>query len=139
MRRMILLAALLVAPVLSGCDDDNDPGGVVGANVSGTYTLRTIDGQNLPFILLDLPGQRIEVLADEYVLNSGGTFTSTVTYRETDEGVVSTSEDTYSGTWAQSGSTINLNSTANGAETATFSNGNTLTFVAGGHTAIYRK
>jgi hypothetical protein len=139
MRRTILLAALLLAPLVSACDDDDDGTGVVGANVTGTYTLRTIDGQNLPFILLNVPGYRIEVLADAYTLNSGGDFSSTTSYRETEGTVVSTSEDTYTGTWVQNGSTINLNSTDNGPETATFSGGNTLTFTAGGRTAIYRK
>lgn len=137
MRRTLLLAALLIAPLLSGCDDDGS--GPEGGEVTGTYTLRTIDGQNLPFTLLNVPGYRIEVLADQYTLNSGGSFTSTTSYRETEGTVVTTSEDTYAGTWVQNGATINMNSTDNGPESAAFSGGNTLTFTAGGRTAIYRK
>jgi hypothetical protein len=138
MTRLARFVALLLLPVMIACDDD-DGSGPSNGNVTGTYTLRTVDGQNLPFTLVNVPGYRLEVTADQYTLNSGGTFTTTATFRETEGTTVTPSTETYSGTWVQNGSTVNLNSEDGGPETAAFSGGNTLTFIAAGHTAVYRK
>lgn len=132
------MLALLLVPMMIACSDDDDATGIT-ADMAGTYTLRTINGQNLPFTVINQPGHTLEVTADQYVLNADGTFNSTVSFRETENGTVTTSTDSYSGTWQRSGSTITLTSADYGLESATFSGGNTLTFTSGPNSAVYRK
>lgn len=129
---------LLIVPMLIACGDD-DGSGPDTATVAGTYTLRTVNGQNLPFTIIQQTGYKLEVLSDEYTLNSNGTFTTVATFRETEGTTVTTSSDTYSGTWTVSGSNVSLSSAAAGIETAAFSGGNTMTFSGNGVSAVYRK
>ena len=129
--------ALLIAPLMFACGDD-DASGPDNETVAGTYILRTVNGQNLPFIIIDQPGYRLEVLSDQYTLNADRTFITAATFRETEDTTVTTSDDTYNGTWQLSAGTMNLTS-GGGIETAAFSGGNTLTFTGNGFTVIYRK
>jgi hypothetical protein len=129
---------LLVAPLIFGCSDD-DPAGPSAASVAGTYSLRTVNGQALPFLFVDQPGLRVEVISDQYMLNANGTFTTTITLRETEDTVVTTTSDSYSGQWLIDGNNINLTSAEVGREQASFSNGNTLTFALIGVTLVYQK
>ena len=132
------MLALLIVPMMIACSDDDDATGITG-DIAGTYTLRTINGQNLPFTLITQTGYTLEVISDQYALNGDGTFSSAVTFRETENGAVTTSTDSYTGTWQRSGSNITLSSTDYGLETAAFSGGNTLTFTSGTNSAVYRK
>ena len=132
------VAALIIAPALIACGDD-DPSGPSAATVAGAYTLRTVNGQALPFVFINQPTLRVEVISDEYLLNENGTFTTTITLRETEDTVVTMTSDSYSGQWLVSGNNVNLNSVEVGREQASFSNGNTLTFALNGVTLVYRK
>lgn len=130
--------ALVAIPLMFACGDD-DPAGPSAEAVAGTYTLRTINGEVLPFLFINQPGLRVEVISDEYVLDADRTFTTTITFRETQDTVVTLSADSYAGTWQVDGSNVNLTSTEAGVETASFSAGNTLTFATPGITLVYRK
>ena len=136
--KLKLALALLVAPLMIACGDD-DPAGPSADTVAGTYRLQTVNGAALPFVFINQPGLRVEVISDEYVLNANGTFTTTITLRETEDTVVTTSSDSYSGQWQVDGSNINLSSAEVGNERASFTNGNTLTFALTGVTLVYRK
>ena len=136
--KLKLAFALLIAPLMIACGDDEPAGPSVDA-VAGTYRLQTVNGAALPFAFINQPGLRVEVISDEYVLNANGTFTTTITLRETADTVVTTSSDSYSGQWEASGSNIHLSSVEFGVERASFSNGNTLTFALTGVTLVYRK
>jgi hypothetical protein len=129
---------LLIVTMLIACGDD-DPSGPDTATVAGTYTLRTVNGQDLPFTIINQTGYKLEVLSDEYTLNPNGSFTTVATFRETEGTDVTTSSDTYSGTWQVNGSNVSLTSTVAGIETAAFSGGNTMTFSGNGVSAVYRK
>ena len=136
--KLKLALALLIAPLMIACGDD-DPAGPSADTVAGTYRLQTVNGAVLPFVFINQPGLRVEVISDEYVLNANGTFTTTITLRETEDTVVTTSSDSYSGQWQVDGSNINLSSAEVGNERASFTNGNTLTFALTGVTLVYRK
>ena len=132
------MLALMIVPLMIGCSDDEDTTGPA-ADVAGTYQLQTVNGQALPVTLGTQGSVTIEVTADEYVLRPDGTFSSTITFRHTDSGTVTTTTDSYEGSWQANGSTIRLNSVDVGLETAAFTGGNTLTFTFGGSTLVYRK
>jgi hypothetical protein len=132
-------SALMLVLLMVGCGDD-DPAGPSAETVAGTYILQTVNGVALPFVFVDQPGLRVEVISDQYVLNPDRTYTTTITFRETQDTTVTTSTDTYAGGWQVSGATVSLTSVEFGPETAAFTSGNTLTFSGAAQaTRVYRK
>ena len=84
MRRFLLLA--LTAASLSACSTDTlGPSG----NVSGTYTLRTINGVRLPYTFTS--GQRL--ISDDLTLYRDGTFLDVSRY---DDGTSNSDQGFYS-------------------------------------------
>ena len=109
-RRLALLALGALTFFGTGCGDD-DPSGPGG--VTGTWTLRSVNGQNVPATVYegsDLGFQlKVEVLSGRLTLSQNGTFQDVTTVRQTiGTGPSSTDDFTTSGTWVQSGSTITL-------------------------------
>jgi hypothetical protein len=93
MRRTALLLAtsLLVA----ACSDSSGPS---GDSINGTYALRTVNGQNLPFPVLVIGTDfRLEVLSGSLTVNGNGTFSFQLTLRETELGTVDTETQTTTG------------------------------------------
>jgi hypothetical protein len=71
MRKLVLLAAGLVA--LAACNNDStSPNG----NVTGTYSLRTVNGNPLPFTFSD----GSVLVSDRLSLNSDGTYVDIATF-----------------------------------------------------------
>ena len=71
MRKFVLLAAGLVA--LAACNNDStSPNG----NVTGTYSLRTVNGNPLPFTFSD----GSVLVSDRLSLNSDGTYVDIATF-----------------------------------------------------------
>jgi hypothetical protein len=105
MKRILMLAfAAALSVGASACQDTTSPGAVL----SGTYTLRTINGQQPPVIVSADPTGRTEVIAGEIEINRDGTYTDVATYRDTPTGGAAgiPYDDTIYGTWALSGSTL---------------------------------
>lgn len=64
---------VLLALVLAACSDSTAP--ETQLNVAGAYTLQSINGQPLPFVLLDLAGFfRIHQVGGTLALNANRTF-----------------------------------------------------------------
>jgi len=110
MKRILMLAfAAALSLGASACQDTTSPGAVL----SGTYTLRTVNGQQPPVIVYADPSVRTEVLSGEIEINRDGTFTDVVTERDTPTGGVPgiPYDDVIYGTWALSGSTLQFTDT----------------------------
>jgi|SRR5256885_1437547 len=122
--RRLLLAFASIALVGCGGSDSTGP----AASAEGTWNLSTINGAGLPFTLSSNPstGDKLEILDDQYVLNAGGTYTEAFTTRLTQGGQVTTTPDTDTGTWSQTGNQVAITSSAGDAFTATVST-NTIT------------
>jgi hypothetical protein len=103
MRRVAFVFAMVLPLTLSGCGDSTGPG-----SVAGTYTLRSINGDPPPVVVDEGIGFREEITAGFIRLNSGGTFTSTHTYRITSGGSTNEVPLTISGTYSRSGDEITL-------------------------------
>jgi hypothetical protein len=95
MRRLALVLAMVLPLALSSCGDSTGPGG------SGTYTLRSIDGDPVPAFT----SEGDEVLSGFVRLNSNGTFDASHTF---DAGFGGTDTETFEGTWDRSGDEITL-------------------------------
>lgn len=139
MRRLLLAFAVLFAVVLSACGGGDDSTGPGSANISGTYTLRTINGRSLPATVFQAGADRVEVLSGNVTLTDGGTYTTQNTVRTTFGGVASTESETDAGTYTRSGTALTFRSSDDGTTVSgTVSNG-AITVVFEGLSAVYRK
>jgi hypothetical protein len=101
---MLAFAAALSMSV-SACQDSTNPSTVL----SGTYTLRTVNGQQPPVpISADPVTGTTEIVGGYIRIDRNGTFTDVLTYRNTPVGGVPSQpyDDEINGTWALSGNTI---------------------------------
>jgi len=105
----------------------------------GIYILQTINGESLPFVLVEVEEDMIEVLSGSVTLRNDQTFTDATTFRITEAGEVSTEEDIFSGTWVRTGNTIRFFVSTGETQTMTFDGENRLTQVVEGFTLVYAK
>ena len=77
--RKSLLAALVVTLVACGGDKATGP-----QSVTGSYTLHTVNGANIPQSVYQDASQKLEVTAGTMVLNAGNTWSGTLGLRLTD-------------------------------------------------------
>src|SRR5687767_4985621 len=98
--RKFFAVAMMSVLALPACSDSSGPGG--NGDVAGTYTLRTVNGSNVPFTILQVGSTyRLEILSGSVVINSNGTYTETASLRETNGTVVTTEQQNSNGTWTR--------------------------------------
>lgn len=129
---------LFMLPFLAllACGGDGSTG--PGASIAGAYSLTTVNGAPLPFVVTQAGTYKYEITADTYTLADGATFTEVRADRTTSNGAVTTSTKTDAGSWSRNGTSITLTSPANGAVSGTVS-GNMLTLSSAGNTLIFTK
>lgn len=137
MRVLARITAAALIAVASACGGDSD-GITEVASVSGTYSLQSVNGAPLPFVFFDDGEYKLEVTGASYTLTSTGTFSNTATYRETENGVISTSTETVMGSYSVSAGTVTFIDTDGETVTGSLS-GNTLQFSEDGLTAVFAK
>ena len=133
MRRQLFMLPLLA---LLACDGDGSTG--PGASIAGAYSLTTVNGAPLPFVVQQAGTYKYEITADTYTLADAGTWTEVRADRTTSNGAVTTSTKTDAGSWSRNGTSITLTSPANGALSGTVS-GNTLSLSSAGNTMVFTK
>lgn len=137
--RLITAAALLTTTLACGKDD----GPQAPENVTGKYTLQTVNGNPPPVTLIDFSDQtgsyKLELLGGWVSVNANGTFTEEHSWRETENGVV-TSEgpESGSGTYTRNGNTLTFVAATGETTTATYASG-VLTVTDGPFTARYSR
>ena len=128
-----MLRKLLFPILFLACGDSTGP-----EAIAGNYTLRTIDGQDLPAVILQVLNDKVEVTAGSLRINSDLTFSSSLTAAATTSGTTTSATDTQTGTYTLNGTAITLRfqdaSTSTGSIT-----GNTLTVIDEGLSLVYRK
>ncbi len=102
MIRRVFLAVLIFGVTACGGD------GTGLENVAGLYTLQTIQGDPLPFVLLQVGDDKIEVTAGNVILNADMSCPSTTTYTTTESGNVTTETETDECTYTINGGAIAL-------------------------------
>ena len=132
MRRFV---ALLAFAALAACGGDSSTSPGV---VTGTYNLRTVNGSPLPYTVIQIGADKIEITGDVIILNEGGTFTETTSQRTTENGVVTTSTIDDAGTYTLTGTAITLTSQESGSISGAVSGG-TMTLTLEGLAAVYSK
>ena len=106
MRRVAitLFALSLVACGSSGSDGPTEPGGRTGPNISGTYTLKTVDGKPLPTVSGD------STFVSGLMVINDSTWTQTVVIRYAQGGSGAAAGDSLieKGPWTTTPSTVKL-------------------------------
>ncbi len=133
MRRQLFTLPFLA---LLACGGDGSTG--PGASIAGAYSLTTVNGAPLPFVVQQAGTFKREITADTYTLAAGGTWTEVRAERTTSNGAVTTSTITDAGTWSGNGTSITLTSPASTSLSGTVS-GNTLSLSSAGNTMVYTK
>jgi hypothetical protein len=106
MRRLFGILALSLALPLVACGGDST---APEETIHGTYTLQSINGMPLPWLLGQASADRIDVMSGSIILLENGTFTDLTTFRITESGVVRMEDDVYTGTFLKTaiGATLN--------------------------------
>ena len=137
MRRITALLALVMGAVAAtGCGSDSITDNT--SSVIGTYRLESYDGAPPPVVLMG-GDPKLEVLADQFVLAAGGTFTQRTSFRFTEGQVVTLDESIETGTYTVSGSTVTIRLTSDNSSTAATMTGRGLTFDVEGHRLVYAR
>jgi hypothetical protein len=136
MRRLIALLVLAVTTAATACggDSSTNPNAAIG----GTYTLKTVNGSPLPYILVQSGTSKFEITDDVVVLTDAGTWTESGHTRTTENGVVTTDAFVDGGSYSRSGTAITLVSSASGSISGSVANG-TLTISDVGLVAVYQR
>ena len=133
--RFIGILALSVFVASCGSDSATAP---ISTSIAGSYTLRTINGAPLPFIVLQVGADKVEVLNETVVVAEGGTFMQQGSLRVTEGGVVSTESYAETGTYTRNGTAITFVNSDGSSGTGTV-NGATITISIVGFAFMYRK
>jgi hypothetical protein len=134
MRRTVYAAvALAAASMAIGCSPVTSP-----LDVSGLYSLKTINGAALPAVISQTGATTITVWNDAFTLTPNGTYSEQGYKSSTTSGVISISYPVDAGNFTRRDDAITLESLLVGIRPAVLSNG-TLTVVDRGLTLVYQK
>lgn len=127
--------SLGLALALAACGD-----GGTGPNdsVAGVYSLRTVNGANLPYIIAHTGQDKVELTADVLTLVEAGSFTEITTYRTTINGQATVDTEPDAGSFTRSGTAISFAFNSGSSGTGTIGGG-TITVAVSGLSLVYRK
>ena len=131
-----LLAVLIGIAIMAACGDSTGPS---ETNISGTYELQTINGQNLPFTLLIVGTYQLEIAAGSVTINANGTYEESTTVREIDGSSTTTTTETSSGTWTRTNNAVTFVDGEDQTSLTGALSGSTLTFSEEGSTLVYQR
>ena len=135
MIRRVFLTFLVFGMVGCGGVDVTDPG-----SVSGTYTLQTVNGDALPAVLFQDETTLLEVTAGSITLNQDRSCSTSMSLRQTQDGVVATETETGVCTYALDSGSITVTDSANPLTPTTGSlTGSSITVTDDGDVFVYQK
>jgi len=136
MRRLV--AALLVSAALA-CGGDDSITVPTNASVAGTWTLQSVNGSPLPFVIVQSGSNKSELTADVLTVGSSGNFTQLTTIRNTLNGQVTTQSTPDAGTYTLNGTAATFRFNSDGSTGTGAINGNTLTVADVGLVMVYQR
>ena len=131
--RPAVVASVLLVGAACGGDSPTPPD---ESPIVGSYSLRTINGQNLPFTTLSAGVNTAEVLSSSLSLNTDGTFREERSVRRTHQGVAVTEAEMKFGTYTSTGSGVTFTVTT-GAQVSGKRGDGSITFVEEAFTFVY--
>ena len=128
MRRLaLLLLALACGGDATGPED----------SVAGTYSLRTVNGANLPYVVFQSGQDKSELTSDVLTLTESS-FTQLSTIRTTINGQVTTTTEADAGSFTRSGTAASFQFNSGTSGTGTIGGGQ-ITVALSGFSFVYRK
>ena len=131
----LAVAAALSLP-FAACGGDGGTG--LDTELSGTYTLRSVNGQPLPFVAYEDAVEKFELLGDEFDFGAR-TFTQSTDFRYTERGVVTTDTFEDSGRYTLDGNALTVEFDSDGSSVTGAVDGNSFTLAGDGVVLLYRK
>jgi len=141
--------ALLMVGAVACSSDDGETTGPVETSIAGVYSLVSVDGSPMPYLIFEDANEKSECTGGSLTLANGtdvnhGTFVTRVQLRfeEKTTGTVHNNERTIDGTWERDGSSLTLDDDGDHQPeaTATLSRDRlTLNGVDGGPTEVWEK
>ena len=122
MRTILRLTGLFVILTAAACGDSSGP----NSAISGTYTLRSINGENLPAVIWQAGDDRVQVTSGSRTLNASGSYNDVTNFLVSNGTSTFPDQATETGTYTQSGNTVTFRAKSGDVYNMTLS-GNTLT------------
>jgi hypothetical protein len=135
MRRFLTAITLVALVACGGSDSATAPAN----SIAGVWSLTTINGAVLPYVVDQAGADKVELTADVVTFAAAGTFTHTSTARTTVSGQATTSSIADAGTYTVSGTTVTIRSNSDGSTSTGTWAVNTLTIVEEGFTFVYTR
>lgn len=110
MRRLILALGAVLLLACGGSDSTGPDGSIVGS-----YTLQTVNGNNLPWRFLVFGNDWAEITGGSGNINNGGTYSLTFNYRVMESGQTTTFSETSIGTYVQNGNAVTFTDQSDGS------------------------
>jgi hypothetical protein len=129
--RGTIAVAIFAVAACGGAADTTAP-----SSIAGTYSLQTVNGQIPPVVLVQDASYKLEILSGSYTINTDNTYSAVASFRETDNGVVTPSTESETGTYSLHGSSITFTD-SDGFEVDANISGGRLTISAPGLTVLY--
>ena len=133
------LGALLCAATLLGCGSDSSG----PRYVNGSYTLRTVRGEQLPATLHSTPDNTLQITGGTITISGDLTFEDSYTFREYGIAGATTTTINCSGRWEPDGQYMNLQESATagcgGSGIGEWNGNNQLTVAWDFGTAVHRR
>jgi hypothetical protein len=132
-RRTLALAAFILATACGGGD-------LVAPTLSAadTYTLHSFNGAALPALISADAQSQVSLLDDTFAFYDGGSYLERGHLRTMKDGVETIQTLESPGTYSRDGSSVTLISSS-GTINGSFTDGQTLTIVAGTNTLVFRR
>ena len=115
-RNGLIIVALAT---VGACGGDSVTSTTASASLAGTYTLRTINGTALPFVLQSGTNS-VTVTADAITVADGGTWSEAGAYRQTVNGQTTSQVISDGGTWTRAGASVAFSSRTTSGYSGTF-------------------
>ena len=134
-----LVRSLLIAFVVSfvvACDSGKVTG---SSSVTGTYTLRTINGSSLPYTLPGGGTTKTEIVDDVLSLYQGGTYSESGHMRVTANGQVTAEAISEAGAYTLFGTSITFRSGDGTRQRLATGDSESIIFVESGVTQVFKK
>jgi hypothetical protein len=134
--RWFSMALLAVSVAACGSDTPSDPTPVTAV---GTWTLETVNGARLPFVLDQRGNDKVELLSAALDMMASGAFSSTSTERSTIAGVTENQSYVDPGHFTLNGSVVTFVFDSDGGVSRGTIAGESMTFDANGLLVVYRR
>ena len=135
MRRLV---PLVLSFALACGSDSTTASQPTTASLAGAWSLQTINGIALPFVVAQTATSKSEILSDVVTATAAGTYTEVTQTRTTLNGQATTSTDNDAGTYTVTGNAVVIRSNDGSSASGTVS-GNTFTVSVGGIAFQFKK